>query len=488
VTRRALWLLLFLLAAPTAAAQDPTPTLASPNVEFVRNVPMSHPPDGGRVVGRYFYATSRSDLKIFDVANPLDPVLLSTLDSAPMSPPLPDAGWPTGYQEDVDTNGRILVRSPFGSDFMVVDVSDPRAPRVLSLVPDFGGHTVTCVLDCTYVYSTSGGVLDLRNPREPQVLGNWEPEGMDLTSHDVTEVAPGIVLTASEPMLLLDAREDPERPRVMAITDMPEMVHGTHWPNQMQDRFVLTGGEDTYPYCTSTDGPALATYDTTGWRESETFTLVDTYRVPSGGTFTDGRNVTATYCGHWADPHPRFRDGGPVAIAWYEHGTRFVQVGPDGRMKEAGWFLPLNSYAWSAHWVSDRVVYSVDQYRGIDILRFKGDIPAVQTPPAAAPEDPPAARARTFADVVALPSTRRCVGHRGLTLRVRDRAAVRSLTASAGGRRLLSAKGAALGRPLRLRRVPKRRFTLAVDVTTADGSRLGGRAAYRPCRRPAGRR
>jgi hypothetical protein len=478
-------LALLIAAAPPAGAQDPAPTFASDGVEFVRNVPMAHPPDGGRLVGRYFYATSRSELTIFDVADPENPVLLSTLASPPMDPPLPDAGWPTGYQEDVDTNGRILVRTPFGSPLMVVDVADPRAPRIVSTLENWGGHTISCVLDCTWVYSSAGAVLDLRDPRNPQHAGNWEPEGMeDLNPHDVTEVAPGIVLTASDPMLLLDAREDPLHPTVLATTEVPEpIVHGTHWPNQMQDRFALVGAEGMYPNCTTTDGPAMRTYDTTDWRENERFALVDTYRVPSGGTVTDGRNVTATYCGHWADPHPRFSNGGLIAIAWYEHGTRFVRVRPDGGMEEAGWFLPLDSYAWSAHWISDRVVYSVDQYRGIDVVRFTREIPAGSAPPAPAaqppaPAAPAAARKPSVADLIAMPPTARCAGRRGLTLRVREPGAVRRLEARIGRGRPIGTTG----RTLRLRRIPRRRFTVTAVVTAADGRRLTRRATYRPCR------
>ena len=58
------------------------------------------------------------------------------------------------------------------------------------------------------------GIVDLRDPANPKEVGNWrEVAGGDTTStHDVTEIAPGIVVTSTEPLLLLDARKDPANP------------------------------------------------------------------------------------------------------------------------------------------------------------------------------------------------------------------------------------------------------------------------------------
>ena len=79
MARAVCFLVLFLIVASPAGAQNPAPALTSPDVEYVRNVQLTPPPDGGRQVGNLFYATSRSDVKIFDVSDPAQPVLLSRL-------------------------------------------------------------------------------------------------------------------------------------------------------------------------------------------------------------------------------------------------------------------------------------------------------------------------------------------------------------------------------------------------------------------------
>ena len=50
------------------------------------------------------------------------------------------------------------------------------------------------------------------------------------------------------------------------------------------------------------------------------------------GTLTDGKSPYTTWCTHWFDAHPSFSNGGMVAISWYEQGTRFLQVAPDGKI------------------------------------------------------------------------------------------------------------------------------------------------------------
>ena len=77
---------------------------------------------------------------------------------------------------------------------------------------------------------------------------------------------------------------------------------------------------------------------------------------------------------HWFQEKPDFHDGGLVALAAYDNGTRFLQVAPDGTVTEQGYFQPLGFETSSPKWVpGTNIVYSIDYSRGIDILRWKGD-------------------------------------------------------------------------------------------------------------------
>ncbi|HEX2195653.1 MAG TPA: hypothetical protein VHJ76_01905, partial [Actinomycetota bacterium] len=107
--------------------------------------------------------------------------------------------------------------------------------------------------------------------------------------------------------------------------------------------------------------------------KTETFTMIDEYRMVNG-TYVDGSPaVNAVGCSsHWLEAHPDFRNGGVVAAAFFEHGTRFVDVTPKGQLEEVGWFMPHGGSTGASYWITDEIVYSVDYTRGIDILRFTG--------------------------------------------------------------------------------------------------------------------
>lgn len=361
-------LLLVSGSAPTAAREAPPlgPHFSSANVEYLGHVPLENDTAGARVVGRYMYVTTSRTLSIYDLKDPLDPVKVGWT-AMPQTPYFP--------QEDVDTNGRILLVPSTGGVLNVVDVEDKANPQVISSLRGGASHTNTCVLDCTYSYASDGQVVDLRDPANPRVAGDWKtglPQG---STHDVTEVAPGMIVT-SGPIALLDARKDPTRPvvRAFAWDEGPGgTVHSNLWPRQMEDRYLLVGGESGGPRCEEPKA-SFSTYDTRGWRDSGTFRKLHEYR-PRHGTYTDGNPAANTFCMHWFDDHPDFRDGGLVAVAWYEHGTRFVEVGRGGRIREVGHFLPVGASTSAAYWVTDEIVYTADYQRGIDIVRFIRDAP-----------------------------------------------------------------------------------------------------------------
>ena len=486
-------------AAPVGAQGRPG-DFASEQVKHVRTVELDHHANGGRLVGRYFYVTTGADLVIFDVSDPENPRQLGQMNLEPV--PI-DATYPTGYQEDPDTNGKILLRAT--GTLQVIDVTDPTAPKQIGQLAGISEHTISCVLDCTWAYGSEGDIIDLRDPKNPVRAGNWTSEVGITDSHDVTEVAPGLVLTASNPMLLLDARTSPANPTVRASSEAPGFVHGTQWPRAMTDDFALAGGEALGPSCDDNPSATFHTWDTRGWQASGTFRLIDQWRLQPGSP-PQGRAPDSTWCTHWFDAHPSFQNGGLVAIAWYEQGTRFLRVSPEGKIEEVGWFLPGGGSTWAAYWINDRIVYATDHLRGIDILRWTGEVPATTAQPpggASAAGSPGGSgpgtrganaqrgrkRTRSLEDLVRLPSNRRCARSRTFVLRVRRDAAdpVQRLAGRVGSRRL-RVTGRRLARPIRVRSLPRRRFTLTVEATTRSGERITGRRAYRPCGKRGGGR
>ncbi|MGH2734451.1 MAG: hypothetical protein ACRDKZ_02635, partial [Actinomycetota bacterium] len=111
------------------------------------------------------------------------------------------------------------------------------------------------------------------------------------------------------------------------------------------------------------------------WRRTRTFTVLDEWTI-TNGTYLDGRPVAnGLGCSpHWFEEHPSFRDGGILAAGFYDHGTRFLLVSPEGKIREVGLFLPWRGSTSAVYWLTDRIVYSIDYERGIDILRYEGKL------------------------------------------------------------------------------------------------------------------
>lgn len=480
VTIRSLVLtgLLLLCGGSNAAAQSPSAGgISTPNLEHVKLYPLDGRANGAKLLGRYLYVTTGKTLEILDVAEPENPVRVGKLDFD-----LIDAyALATGYQEDVDTDGRVLIRSDSGQ-LQVIDVRDPSKPTIIGTLSGADNHTMSCVLSCTWIYGSEGALVDNRDPTKPRSAGVWEGDDFGISSsHDVTEVSPGIVLTATRPMYLLDARQNPEAPQVLAKSEPPGFVHGTRWPGQGTDDLALSGGESIgpSPRCESNPSSTFVTWDTRGWRESKTFKVIDEYALRTG----DEGATASVWCTHWFDEHPQFSGGGLVTIAWYEQGIRLLEVARDGKITQTGYYLPHGGSIWDVRWITPRVLYTLDHHRGIDILRYTGDIPAPA--PKATPPQPAAPRKPAFKRLIKWTSSKRCVTRRKLTVRARRYSAdpVTEIVLSIKGKVARWARGSAAKKTVRLKRLPKgRKFTLRVEAVTHSGHRVAAKRTYKTCR------
>jgi hypothetical protein len=372
--RRALRLLaVALLAVPLLGVQPGANAVGfTKNMEWVGHVPLNNDSAGARRLGNYFYLTTSYALHIYELTDPLNPRRVGTL---------PFRQTPQFSQEDPDTNGRILLIAD-----SVIDVTDKANPRVIAT---HGGnsHTITCVLDCTWAYASNGAIVDLRDPTKPRLSDRRWTQGTPVGgSHDVTEVAPGFIVTSSDPVILLDARLDPERPVLVGRSPKRNrFTHSNLWPRQGQDKFLLVGGETgAGSGCTGPSAQFVTMDVTRGWPTYDEngnlvaegqFTPIAEYRVRAG-TYNDGHAAVNLFCAHWFDTHPSYRDGGLVALSWYEHGVRILDIKADGQIEELGWFVPVGGSTSGVYWITDRIMYTTDYQRSFDILRYTGPLPA----------------------------------------------------------------------------------------------------------------
>lgn len=364
---------LVLLLSPAASARldgQVVPGLGSGNVEYVKTVPFdAGGATGARIVDGYLYVAGAKSFSIYDLSNPLDPTLVSTT--------------PVGFyfaNEDVDTNGKILLIArdqPQLSGLAVYDVESKESPVLVGELNTVRDHNFACVFDCSYAYGSRGSVIDLRDPTDPEKVSIWGVGTNPNDGFDTNEVSPGLVLAATRPLQLIDARKSVTRPAVVARGMAPDdrLLHSVEWPRGGRDRFALIQGETFAETRCDSDSGALMTFDTRRWRKTHSLRYVDEYRT-SNGVLVDGSPPASVFgcTAMWFDPHPDFRNGGLVAAAWFEHGTRFLSIGRGGDIDEVGYFMPLGGAPIASYWVTDEIVYVIDVQRGLDILRFTGKV------------------------------------------------------------------------------------------------------------------
>lgn len=367
------------LAGGSAPAVPPAAggALASDNVDFVASFP-DIPAIGAKILGDTMYVTTLQGLRIYDIALGL-PVLIGALE-------LPH------YQNEwVDTNGEILLISAdnvigVGSIVYVIDVSLPQAPLLRSTVFVANGHTATCIADCTFIWARGGDVIDIRDPANPEYLGQLpymrhhtdvDEAGLAWTDgHHVIDTNDYGIHNALNPTVVANSGAygwhgslRPEAARATptglgnATIDPGELVIGT-------DEVWLAVDNNL---CQS-DGP----FKTSWFRRvngEHRVQLLDTWRVGQG-TLPDAKPAGAVACSsHWFDWHD-----GVVANGWYEQGVRFLDVSNPRDIRQIGYFMPAVTEAWGArfHEVTEGplpglYVYSFDAVRGIDVLRFTGE-------------------------------------------------------------------------------------------------------------------
>jgi len=377
----ALGLLVGLLPGATAG---PGPQgVSSDNIEQVTFLPF----EAGTATGanffsqgksRYMIVTGWKTFSIYDVSDPGNPQIVGT--------PVP-----FGFKfenEDVATNGEIMLFSESlpQNILHIWNIEDVSNPVQVAELPGAGQHTTDCILNCKWAYGSSGAISDLRNPAKPKLMKEKWTDGLKAVSnqHDVTEVAPGLVISASQPMVFLDARKDPRNPKLLAMSEPNEQVgeapvHSNIWPRKGKDKFLLVTGESWSPtngsgQCTEDRNQGFSTWDATKWKKTHTFKRIDVFKSKNG-TITDGGAVVNAPFGcssHWFTAHPKFKNGGLVASAWYTQGTRLLKVNSKGKISEIGWFLPHAGATSAAYWVDNEYIYAVDYQRGVDVLRYTG--------------------------------------------------------------------------------------------------------------------
>ena len=391
--------------------------VASSNVKLLERIPLTADGVGARVVGHYLYVTSTKDLQIFDIADPGKPkqVGTSTVDIEFENEQVPTDGrilGISGQTSTVTTQAGVCPPDPEASSdttykancLAIFDVRDKSKPTQVAAVAGAGDHTSTCIHvgrnSCAYMYGSRGSITDLRHVLDPdhaakRLATNWQDaiakQGYPrpASCHNQTELRPGLLLIACEPIYLISVRQSDDgsitAPAVLGKADFQQapddknrFVHGVEWPQSGTDRIMMAGGETNFTGACEPQAGAFSTFIVNGTAASPRFRFADQYR-PKSGNYLDGNPPDGTYSfgcsAHWFQPNPTFDNHGLVALASYENGTRFLRIAKDGSIHEVGFFEPLGGSTSSPDWAPDnRTVYAVDYHRGLDVLRYTGPL------------------------------------------------------------------------------------------------------------------
>jgi hypothetical protein len=411
---------LLVTVAPSSAA--PPAGAISANVEYVTNLPETKTAISINFIGETMFVSTQTGLFSYDVENPRSPQLLGVL---------PQVIW---ENEDVDVDvARKLVfisRDPRPASVSagpvssatfpkgtieIVDVSEPRAMFVKSVVLADAWHTTTCIQKCLWLWSggpfafkTPAGVgnqpadwngrpifaTDLRDPLQPKAC----PEPIDLKrndgktdyAHDVQVDERGIAWVSgfggTRGYWTSGKHRNPVSGKVETADGchpvpyggggttigrgaslMHNARHNASYAVDGRRGDLLIGTEENVTSSCDTAGRAATfdlrgSYDGSGWKNpKQRIKLLDTW-TPEDQTGSDGC-ASAHY----------FSDRGDGVMAWafYGQGTRFLDVSNPHAIRQVGFYRPGDSTAWAAYFHKG-YVFVADNARGVDVIKFSG--------------------------------------------------------------------------------------------------------------------
>ena len=410
------------------AALPDTPLVSSSNVKHLSASPSQTGISGCFLRSAPVFVTSGLDsLRVYDVRDGAHPKLTGVLPSAQFENEAMNCGERTTSQGKrrfaligVDlvqaSPGDIDHLNVGGGELVVVEVTDPAAPRILSRTPGLTStHTVACVKpsNCEFAYSAGDSdgkfsIFDLRNlarPREvdanPRKAGTqafssptaghkWNFGGGygNHTGWNGTSIWDVSRPTRPKVITTTGAAGRGEDPRYAGYNDF--IHHNSFRPNPGKFRDgarpsyangnVLLVTEEDYEQTDCTRAGSFQTWwvkRLDGTRNA--IVPLDKVELSDLGTFPLPQGA---FCSaHWFD----WTSSGIVAAGFYGGGTQFLDVRNPRDIKSWGHATWGASEVWDAMWlpVYDRsghlsgrtsnVVYSIDLVRGLDV--YVVDVP-----------------------------------------------------------------------------------------------------------------
>src|SRR3954454_10728995 len=367
------------------------PLGTSSNVHPVTHIPGTAA--GMNFKGHYAYVSGWSGVTVLDIATADDPKLVGAL-------PLPHF-----ENEDVDLCGNTLLvvndreAKDIGSVMYVVSIGKPTSPTLEAVLPlgltgqgRGSGHIANFVKsDCSQAWVDGGDhveVVDLTIPSAPRSLGKFESAASDSeafkVSHDSERDSTGTIWNVGGGGAAgYELTSNPLKPRLLATTGTagrnPSAYNDFILHNsQRRGNTLLVTEED---YIDTDEVPPggcrgqgmFETWDVSGLKSGK-IRPRGTWQTELNGMFPGGAvdskaPVTVNCSSHWFDSKQ-----GVAAVGWYEQGVRFLDYSTPTRIRQVGYYIPVNGSTWAAYWSptdpKGETVYTADAYRGVDVLKI----------------------------------------------------------------------------------------------------------------------
>ena len=277
-----------------------------------------------------------------------------------------------------------------GEGLMLIDVKNPKKPRVISSLNTGAGHTMKVFPGGKYIYMAGGNltgsadragttIVDVKNPFKPKIANNV-PATQVMDCHDVSfsiteedrqlAFCAGAVGTGE--VQIWDVK-DPLDPQIISRIVNPAIQY-SHYAIANDDGTLLAiDDEAAFVHdCNSGQSPSgrVWIYDIT----DPTLPLPQgSFAPPRGG---DGTTNIGTYVGwvaswclsHGLDFHPT-KDA--VAVTWFTGGVSVIDLADPTMPVEAAYFQADDSATYSTLWHAGKL-WTNDHMRGVDAFSIKG--------------------------------------------------------------------------------------------------------------------
>lgn len=272
-----------------------------------------------------------------------------------------------------------------GGGVRLIDVENPKRPKILGAVNDLPGgtHTLTKYPGKPYIYASPGGlptnggaveqILDVSNPMKPKVAATFKPNNSGC--HDLTffflEDEKLAFCAGKDEMQIWDVTDPLAPVTIGSATPPTQFTHSvavTHDGKYAVIGDEAIGGND----CSGGPSGAVWIYDIT----DRTLPVLQSYFGPPRGQQPAGSsNVDRNT---WCSAHLfNFVPGTYTLVAsWYSGGMNVLDLSDPASPVEIAHYMrtgekdEITNY-WSAYWYKG-LIYANDRVRGLDIFKVKG--------------------------------------------------------------------------------------------------------------------